>query len=162
MCVDDVCENPCARISPRLMVCDCPSIDPDTGFASGISASSRRIRIYSFRRQMRVVLLWFLRGDDKNAIFLSQTFSNIQKPSSRRCRSAFRTYDLKSTQGRPIWRVGLDCAGGKRCNRYGICSNDAQPGGTSNRVPALFFAIIIFIFLVAALITTTESFWKFV
>uniref|UniRef100_A0A183BU14 Kazal-like domain-containing protein n=1 Tax=Globodera pallida TaxID=36090 RepID=A0A183BU14_GLOPA len=34
ICVDDVCENPCARIAPHLMVCDCPAIDPDTGFAS--------------------------------------------------------------------------------------------------------------------------------
>lgn len=34
ICVDDVCENPCARIQPHLMVCDCPAIDPDTGFAS--------------------------------------------------------------------------------------------------------------------------------
>lgn len=34
ICVDDICENPCSRISPHLMVCDCPLIDPDTGFAS--------------------------------------------------------------------------------------------------------------------------------
>lgn len=34
VCVDDVCENPCSRIAPHLMVCDCPAIDPDTGFAS--------------------------------------------------------------------------------------------------------------------------------
>lgn len=34
ICVEDVCENPCARIAPHLMVCDCPTIDPDTGFAS--------------------------------------------------------------------------------------------------------------------------------
>lgn len=34
VCVDDICENPCAKISSHLMVCDCPAIDPDTGFAS--------------------------------------------------------------------------------------------------------------------------------
>lgn len=34
ICVDDVCENPCSRIAPHLMVCDCAQIDPDTGFAS--------------------------------------------------------------------------------------------------------------------------------
>lgn len=34
VCVDDICENPCTRIASHLMVCDCPSIDPDTGFAS--------------------------------------------------------------------------------------------------------------------------------
>lgn len=34
ICVEDVCENPCARIASHLMVCDCAMIDPDTGFAS--------------------------------------------------------------------------------------------------------------------------------
>jgi hypothetical protein len=83
---------------------------------------------------------------------------DLQKPSSRRCRNAYRNYGLKSTHDRPIWRIGLDCASGKKCNRYGICSNDAQPGGTGNpRMPALFFAIVLFVFIVAALITTTET-----
>ncbi|KAH7713689.1 Protein F15G9.5 [Aphelenchoides avenae] len=34
ICNEDICENPCARYAPHLMVCDCPIIDPDTGFAS--------------------------------------------------------------------------------------------------------------------------------
>uniref|UniRef100_A0A1I8F0Y3 Uncharacterized protein n=1 Tax=Wuchereria bancrofti TaxID=6293 RepID=A0A1I8F0Y3_WUCBA len=62
ICVDDICENPCARISPHLM-----------------------------------------------------------KPASRRCQNAYRRFNLASAHNRPIWRVGLDCAGGKKCNRYGIC-----------------------------------------
>uniref|UniRef100_A0A914S0R8 Uncharacterized protein n=1 Tax=Parascaris equorum TaxID=6256 RepID=A0A914S0R8_PAREQ len=34
ICVEDICENPCSRFGSHLMVCDCPAIDPDTGFAS--------------------------------------------------------------------------------------------------------------------------------
>ena len=34
ICVDNECQNPCARYAPHLMVCDCPAIDQDTGFAS--------------------------------------------------------------------------------------------------------------------------------
>ncbi|KAI6240754.1 hypothetical protein M3Y99_00418800 [Aphelenchoides fujianensis] len=97
ICVEDVCENPCARIAPHLMVCDCPTIDPDTGFAS----------------EDRCQLCCF----DFNV-----------KPSSRRCQSAFRKYQIATPHNRPIWRVGLDCAGGKTCNRYGICSSDAGLG----------------------------------
>nr|CAD2182176.1 unnamed protein product [Meloidogyne enterolobii] len=95
ICVDDVCENPCAKISPYLMVCECPAIDPDTGFAS----------------------------EDRCQLCC---FDYHQKPSTRRCRNAHRNYGIKSAQDRPIWRIGLECAGGKRCNRYGICSNDAS------------------------------------
>uniref|UniRef100_A0AC34Q1A4 Uncharacterized protein n=1 Tax=Panagrolaimus sp. JU765 TaxID=591449 RepID=A0AC34Q1A4_9BILA len=94
ICVDDVCENPCARIAPHLMVCDCAMIDPDTGFTS----------------EDRCQLCCY----DFNA-----------KPSSRRCQNAFRKYHITTAHKRPIWRVGLECAGGKTCNRFGICTNFA-------------------------------------
>ncbi|KAL3079000.1 hypothetical protein niasHS_014782 [Heterodera schachtii] len=128
ICVDDICENPCARIAPHLMVCDCPAIDPDTGFAS----------------------------EDRCQLCCHDY---TQKPISRRCQNAFRKYQLKSAQERPIWRIGLECAGGKRCNRYGICSNDAQLGDNGRRTPALLIAVAFFVFAMVAVIgTTAETF----
>ncbi|KAL7070512.1 hypothetical protein ACQ4LE_010447 [Meloidogyne hapla] len=127
ICVDDVCENPCAKISPYLMICECPAIDPDTGFAS----------------------------EDRCQLCC---FDYHQKPSTRRCRNAHRNYGIKSAQDRPIWRIGLECAGGKRCNRYGICSNDASPGGRNqNRVSTTLLAIIIFSILILAVLITSSS-----
>uniref|UniRef100_A0A914H2S2 Uncharacterized protein n=1 Tax=Globodera rostochiensis TaxID=31243 RepID=A0A914H2S2_GLORO len=126
ICVDDVCENPCARIAPHLMVCDCPAIDPDTGFAS----------------------------EDRCQLCCHDYH---QKPASRRCQNAFRKYHLKSAQERPIWRIGLECAGGKRCNRFGICSNDAQLGDNGKRTPAIFIAVALFVFAVVAVLTTAAE-----
>uniref|UniRef100_A0A8R1TSG2 Uncharacterized protein n=1 Tax=Onchocerca volvulus TaxID=6282 RepID=A0A8R1TSG2_ONCVO len=109
ICVDDICENPCARISPHLMVCDCPLIDPDTGFASDDRC---QLCCYDF---------------------------NV-KPASRRCQNAYRRFNLASTHNRPIWRVGLDCAGGKKCNRYGVCRGlSLQPTFYLILSSALFF-----------------------
>ncbi|GMT05478.1 hypothetical protein PENTCL1PPCAC_27652, partial [Pristionchus entomophagus] len=45
------------------------------------------------------------------------------KPTNRRCRNAFRNYKVMTSAHRPIWRVGLECAGGKTCNRFGVCSS---------------------------------------
>uniref|UniRef100_A0A915CRV7 Uncharacterized protein n=1 Tax=Ditylenchus dipsaci TaxID=166011 RepID=A0A915CRV7_9BILA len=128
VCVDDVCENPCSKIAPHLMVCDCPAIDPDTGFASDDRC---QLCCYDF---------------------------NI-KPSSRRCQSAYRKYQISSSQNRPIWRVGLDCAGGKRCNRYGVCSNDANPH-TSNHTALSAFLLFFLaaVVVLAAIITSAETF----
>lgn len=127
VCVDDVCENPCARIAPHLMVCDCPAIDPDTGFASDDRC---QLCCYDF---------------------------NV-KPSSRRCQSAYRKYRIMSSQDRPIWRVGLDCAGGKRCNRYGVCSNDAiQTGHNPTALSAFLLFFLVAVVLLAAIVSTAET-----
>lgn len=92
ICTEDQCENPCARYAPHLMVCECSSIDPDTGFAS---EDRCQLCCYDF---------------------------NL-KPANRRCRNAFRNYKVMTSAHRPIWRVGLECAGGKTCNRFGVCSS---------------------------------------
>ncbi|KAK0404395.1 hypothetical protein QR680_017437 [Steinernema hermaphroditum] len=94
VCVEDVCENPCARFSPHLLPCECSEIDPNTGFAS-----------------------------DDRCQLCCYDFS--VKPASQRCQNAFRKYQIATSKNRPIWREGLDCVGGKKCNRYGIC---AAPG----------------------------------
>lgn len=91
ICVDDVCENPCARFAPHLRVCECPEIDPDTLFAS----------------------------DDRCELCCQD--HNV-RPASRQCQNAFRKYRIASKDNNPILRVGLSCAGGKKCNRYGICA----------------------------------------
>ncbi|CAO4383373.1 unnamed protein product [Caenorhabditis nigoni] len=92
LCVDNTCENPCARYAPHLMVCDCPSIDQDTGFAS---EDRCQLCCYDF---------------------------NL-KPTNRRCQNAYRKYKIMDMFQKPIWRVGLECAGGKVCNKYGVCSS---------------------------------------
>lgn len=92
LCVDNTCENPCARYAPHLMVCDCPSIDQDTGFAS---EDRCQLCCYDF---------------------------NL-KPTNRRCQNAYRKYKIMDIFQKPIWRVGLECAGGKVCNKYGVCSS---------------------------------------
>uniref|UniRef100_A0AC35UDR3 Disintegrin domain-containing protein n=1 Tax=Rhabditophanes sp. KR3021 TaxID=114890 RepID=A0AC35UDR3_9BILA len=95
VCVDDSCDNPCAKIAPHLMVCDCPAIDQDTGFAS---EDRCQLCCYDF---------------------------NI-KPANRRCQNGYRKYGISDSKSRPIWRIGLTCAGGKTCNRWGVCSNDVS------------------------------------
>ncbi|KIH63598.1 hypothetical protein ANCDUO_06098 [Ancylostoma duodenale] len=92
ICVDNTCENPCARFAPHLMVCDCPAIDQDTGFAS---EDRCQLCCYDF---------------------------NL-KPANRRCQNAYRKYKVMDLFQKPIWRVGLECAGGKTCNKYGVCAS---------------------------------------
>ncbi|KJH48747.1 hypothetical protein DICVIV_05141 [Dictyocaulus viviparus] len=93
ICVDNMCENPCARFAPHLMVCDCPAIDQDTGFAS---EDRCQLCCYDF---------------------------NL-KPANRRCQNAYRKYKVTDLFQKPIWRVGLECAGGKTCNKYGRSAFD--------------------------------------
>ncbi|TKR80924.1 hypothetical protein L596_014896 [Steinernema carpocapsae] len=45
-----------------------------------------------------------------------------KKPISRRCQNAYRRFQITTSHNRPIWREDLDCIGGKKCNRFGICS----------------------------------------
>ncbi|CAJ0583976.1 unnamed protein product, partial [Mesorhabditis spiculigera] len=105
ICVEDQCENPCARVASHLMVCDCPAIDQDTGFAS---EDRCQLCCYDF---------------------------NL-KPINRRCQNAFRKYKIGSSKNRPFYRVGLDCAGGKTCNRFGVCAS------CHLKVPLLIFGLI--------------------
>ncbi|PIO73593.1 hypothetical protein TELCIR_04437 [Teladorsagia circumcincta] len=101
ICVDNSCENPCARFAPHLMVCDCPAIDQDTGFASDDRC---QLCCYDF---------------------------NL-KPTNRRCQNAYRKYKVMDLFQKPIWRVGLECAGGKTCNKYGgiFCEEKPQREST--------------------------------
>jgi hypothetical protein len=123
------------------MVCDCPAIDPDTGFAS----------------EDRCQLCCFDYHQVYSKIIVNYS-KNFQKPSTRRCRNAHRNYGIKSSQDRPIWRIGLECAGGKRCNRYGICSNDALPGGRNqNKLSSKLLAIIIISLLILAVLITSST-----
>uniref|UniRef100_A0A0K0EUT1 Disintegrin domain-containing protein n=1 Tax=Strongyloides venezuelensis TaxID=75913 RepID=A0A0K0EUT1_STRVS len=110
ICVDDICDNPCSKIEKSLMVCDCPLIDPDTGFAS---EDRCQLCCYDFNT----------------------------KPSNRRCQNAYRKYGITDSKSRPIWRVGLPCAGGKTCNRYGLCSNTNNV--YKNYKPKLVFNVLI-------------------
>uniref|UniRef100_A0A0N4WIM7 Toxin_TOLIP domain-containing protein n=1 Tax=Haemonchus placei TaxID=6290 RepID=A0A0N4WIM7_HAEPC len=75
-----------------LMVCDCPAIDQDTGFASDDRC---QLCCYDF---------------------------NL-KPTNRRCQNAYRNYNVMDFSQKPIWRVGLECAGGRICNKYGVCAS---------------------------------------
>lgn len=106
ICVDNECRNPCSSYGEHLMVCECPMIDPDTGFAS-----DDRCQLCCF--DFNVVSVGIVARVEQK---------RLQNPSLRRCQNAYRRYGIVNSQNRPIWRVGLECAGGKTCNRYGACA----------------------------------------
>jgi hypothetical protein len=80
----------------------------------------------------------------------------LQKPSSRRCQSAYRKFHIASAQNRPVWRVGLECAGRKNCNRYDVCSNDAK--ASSDEKIALLLFLIAVMLTALIIVNTFESF----
>ena len=98
-----------------------------------------------------------IRITHKNFLFFIHIFHKkfLQKPSSRRCQNAYRKWHIESTQHRPIFRVGLDCAHGKHCNRFGVCTNDAalssrpQWLSTVGSVPFVVITLGFFCFVVA-------------